>query len=50
MKHNNSLLQQIEDNEGLTLVSEGPEGSYRDMLNYAVFALIKLTMTPIEKS
>jgi hypothetical protein len=43
-------LKQIEDNEGLTLVSEGPEGSYRDMLNYAVFALIKLTMTPIEKS
>jgi hypothetical protein len=35
-------LKQIEDNEGRTLVSEGPEGSYTDILNYAVFALIKL--------
>lgn len=43
-------LKQIEDNEGLTLVSEGPEGSYRDMLNYAVFALIKLTLSPTENS
>lgn len=43
-------LKQIEDNEGLTLVSEGPEGSYRDMLNYAVFALIKLTLSPAENS
>ena len=43
-------IKQIEDNEGLTLVSEGPEGSYRDMLNYAVFALIKLTLSPAENS
>lgn len=43
-------LKQIEDNDGITLVSEGPEGSYRDMLNYAVFALIKLTLSPDKKS
>ena len=33
--------KQIEDNEGITQVSEGLEGNYFDMLNYAVFALIK---------
>ena len=35
-------IKQIEDNEGLTLVSEGIEGNYFDMLNYSVFALIHL--------
>ncbi len=35
-------LKQIEDNKGETLISEGPEGSYNDMINYAMFALIKL--------
>lgn len=34
--------KQIEDNEGLTLVSEGIDANYRDMINYAVFCLIKL--------
>jgi len=34
--------KQIEDNQGKTLVSEGIEGNYFDMLNYAVFCLIKL--------
>jgi hypothetical protein len=34
--------KQIEDNEGQTLISEGVEANYRDMINYAVFALIKL--------
>jgi hypothetical protein len=34
-------LKQIEDNKGETLISEGPEGSYNDMINYAMFALIK---------
>lgn len=33
-------LRQIEDNEGKTLVSEGPEANYLDIINYAVFALI----------
>ncbi len=36
-------LKQIEDNNGHTIASEGPEGSYRDIANYALFALIKLT-------
>ncbi len=35
-------VKQIEDNEGKTIVSEGYDGNYRDMINYAVFALIKL--------
>ena len=35
--------RQIEDNEGKTLVSEGLEANYFDMLNYAVFCLIKLS-------
>jgi len=35
-------LKQIEDNKGKTLISEGPEGSYNDMINYSIFALIKL--------
>ena len=36
-------LKQIEDNNGKTIISEGPEGSYRDIINYAMFALIKLS-------
>jgi hypothetical protein len=35
-------IKQIEDNKGMTLVSEGIEGNYFDMLNYSVFALIHL--------
>ena len=34
--------KQIEDLEGETLVSEGVAANYMDMMNYAVFALIKL--------
>lgn len=33
-------VKQIEDNFGKTLVSEGVEANYQDILNYAVFALI----------
>ncbi|MEY4954375.1 MAG: hypothetical protein RI981_460 [Bacteroidota bacterium] len=33
--------KQIENNQGVTLVSEGVEANYQDMLNYAVFCLIK---------
>jgi hypothetical protein len=36
-------VKQIEDNNGNTLISEGVEANYFDMLNYAVFALIHLT-------
>ena len=35
-------VKQIEDNAGKTLVSEGLEANYQDMINYAVFALIKM--------
>jgi len=35
-------VKQIEDNLGETMVSEGVNANYQDMLNYAVFALIKL--------
>ena len=35
-------VKQIEDNLGETVVSEGVNANYQDMLNYAVFALIKL--------
>ncbi len=35
-------IKQIEDNAGKTLVSEGVEAGYADMMNYSVFALILL--------
>lgn len=35
-------IKQIEDNMGSTLISEGVDANYADILNYAVFALIKL--------
>ena len=36
-------IKQIEDNQGKTIVSEGIDANYFDMLNYAVFALIHLS-------
>ncbi|MGN7205790.1 DUF1599 domain-containing protein [Pedobacter sp. SAFR-022] len=35
-------VKQIENNAGQTVVSEGIAANYQDMINYAVFALIKL--------
>ena len=35
-------VKQIEDNAGQTLVSEGIDANYQDMINYAIFALIHL--------
>ncbi len=35
-------IKQIEDNQGQTFVSEGVDANYFDIINYAVFALIKL--------
>lgn len=35
--------KQIEDLEGQTLISEGIDANYRDMMNYAIFALIRLS-------
>ncbi len=37
-------IKQIEDNEGKTKVSEGVDANYLDIINYAVFALIKINL------
>ena len=34
--------KQIEDNQGKTIISEGIDANYFDMINYAVFGLIKI--------
>ncbi|MFY0603189.1 MAG: DUF1599 domain-containing protein [Flavobacteriaceae bacterium] len=36
-------VKQIEDNKGKTLVSEGIDANYQDMINYAVFAMIHMS-------
>jgi hypothetical protein len=38
-------VKQIEDNQGRTLISEGIDANYRDMINYSVFCLIKMKGT-----
>lgn len=38
-------VKQIEDNKGKTLVSEGIDANYQDMINYAVFALILMGLS-----
>lgn len=35
--------KEIESHNGKTLISEGVDANYRDMINYALFALIKLS-------
>ena len=35
-------VKQIEDNHGKTIVSEGVDANYHDIINYSVFALIHL--------
>jgi hypothetical protein len=35
-------VKQIEDNKGKTLISEGIDANYYDMINYSVFAMIHL--------
>jgi hypothetical protein len=35
-------VKQIEDNKGKTLVSEGLDANYSDIINYSLFALIKI--------
>ncbi len=35
-------IKQIEDNEGLTEISEGVDANYQDIINYAIFALIRM--------
>lgn len=36
-------IKQIEDNDGKTVISEGVEGSYKDIINYSIFCLIRLS-------
>lgn len=36
-------IKQIEDNGGMTLVSEGVEGGYMDIINYSLFCLVRLS-------
>jgi len=38
-------VKQIENNKGKTIVSEGIDANYQDMINYAVFALIHINKT-----
>lgn len=40
-------VKQIENNKGKTLVSEGIDANYQDMINYAIFALIHMEETEI---
>ncbi|KAF0129795.1 MAG: hypothetical protein FD155_2039 [Bacteroidetes bacterium] len=40
-------IKQIEDNKGATLVSEGIDANFFDIINYAVFALILLDYKPV---
>lgn len=35
-------VKQIEDNSGKTIISEGINANYQDMINYSVFCMIKL--------
>ncbi|MDL5047718.1 DUF1599 domain-containing protein, partial [Oscillatoria amoena NRMC-F 0135] len=35
-------IKQIEDNKGKTLISEGVDANFLDIINYSVFALIRL--------
>jgi len=37
-------IKQIEDNQGKTIASEGLDANYLDIINYAVFALIKIVL------
>lgn len=39
-------VKQIEDNKGKTLVSEGIDANYQDMINYSVFAMIHMNSNP----
>lgn len=41
--------KQIEDHNGVTIISEGVDANYQDMINYSVFAIIKLTENAADK-
>jgi hypothetical protein len=36
-------VKQIEDNDGKTIISEGVDANYMDMINYSAFAMIRLS-------
>ncbi|MCU0324834.1 MAG: DUF1599 domain-containing protein [Spirosomaceae bacterium] len=42
-------IKQIEDNEGKTLISEGVKAGYQDIINYAVFCMIKLGQAQVQQ-
>lgn len=42
-------IKQIEDNNGVTVVSEGIKAGYQDIINYSVFCLIKLKESQIQQ-
>jgi hypothetical protein len=42
-------IKQIEDNKGKTLISEGIDANYYDIINYAVFAMIHLNEVELHK-
>jgi len=41
-------IKQIENNKGKTFVSEGVDANYFDIINYSIFALIKLNCDNVE--
>lgn len=41
-------VKQIEDNSGSTIISEGVDANYQDMINYAVFAMILINQETTE--
>ncbi|MCA1744277.1 MAG: DUF1599 domain-containing protein [Bacteroidales bacterium] len=43
-------IKQIEDNKGKTILSEGIDANYMDIINYALFALIKIECPAAETS
>lgn len=42
-------IKQIEDNENVTIASEGVDANYMDIINYAIFGLIKIKEAEEEK-
>ena len=42
--------KQIEDHQGTTIISEGIDANYFDMVNYAVFGLIRLVVEQVRSN
>lgn len=42
-------IKQIEDNDGKTLISEGVEGGYMDIVNYSLFCLIRMNEDSLQQ-